>query len=119
MKKSLWCRIGLHRWALSPDGKTEMCLECPAGGPVPGTEQDPVTLVENLPMLINLGGIGDWRSHIGWATVTNNPVTGCNTIEISLNEESSKELGNMVEAFDLKAIGFAGIQRRPNTQTES
>jgi hypothetical protein len=77
------------------------------------------TLVENLPMHVNLGGIGDWRSHIGWATVTHDTETGKSTIEISLNEESSKELGNMVEAFDLKAIWFAGIQRRSNTETES
>lgn len=35
MKKSLWCRLGLHRWALSADAKTEYCLDCPYIGPVP------------------------------------------------------------------------------------
>lgn len=33
--KSLWCRLGLHRWALSDDAKTEYCLDCPYSGPVP------------------------------------------------------------------------------------
>lgn len=33
--KSLWCRFGLHRWALSDDAETEMCLDCGYSGPVP------------------------------------------------------------------------------------
>jgi hypothetical protein len=76
-------------------------------------------LVENLPMHLNLGDISNWHSHIGWAKVVHDTETGRSTIEISLDEESSKELGNMVEVFDLKAIGFAGIKLRPNTETES
>lgn len=76
-------------------------------------------LVENLPMHLNLGDFHRLESHIGWAKVTHDTETGCSTIEISLNEESSKTLGDMVEVVDLKAIGFAGIYRRPNHETES
>lgn len=68
-------------------------------------------LVENLPMHLNLGDFGRWESHIGWARVVQDTDTGQNTIEITLDEESSKRLGNMVEVFDLKAVGFAGIKR--------
>jgi hypothetical protein len=75
-------------------------------------------LVENLPMYINLGDIGDWDSQIGRAKVTRDSETGQNKIEITLDEESSNKLGNMVDAFKLRAIGFAGI-KRPVTETES
>lgn len=70
-------------------------------------------LVDKLPMLTNLGFIGDWHTHIGWAKVIHDTETGQNTIEITLDEDASKTLGNMVEAFDLKAIGFAGIKKSP------
>jgi hypothetical protein len=76
-------------------------------------------LVENLPMHLNLGDFGMWESHIGWARVVHDTETGQNTIEISLDKESSAKLGNMVDVFDLKAIGFAGIKKRPETETES
>lgn len=80
-----------------------------------------ITLVEKLPMYVNLGDIGSWQSVIGWAQVTHDTETRLSTIKISLDEESSKVLGSMVEAFDLKAIGFAGIKKRPEPiqETES
>lgn len=68
-------------------------------------------LVENLPMYVNLGEINDWNSQIGWAKVVRDSETGYNKIEITLDEDSSKQLGNMVEAFKLRAVGFAGIKR--------
>lgn len=71
-------------------------------------------LVDNLPMYVNLGDIGNWSSQIGHARVTRDPETGRNKIEITLDEETSAKLGNMVDVFDLKAIGFAGIKRTPN-----
>lgn len=74
-----------------------------------------MVLVDNLPMLVNLGDIRDWQSYIGTAKVTRD-AEGRNKIEITLNEEASAKLGNMVEAFDLKAIGFAGIKRRPESE---
>lgn len=72
--------------------------------------QDEV-LVENLPMYVNLGDVGNWASQIGRAKVTRNPETGMSRIEITLDEETSAKLGNMVDVFELKAIGFAGIKR--------
>lgn len=68
------------------------------------------TLVENLPMYVNLGMIDSWNSQIGTAKILRTP-EGQNKIEIILDETSSKQLGNMVEAFELRAIGFAGIKR--------
>jgi hypothetical protein len=67
-------------------------------------------LVERLPMYVNLGDIGSWGSQIGWARIVRDPDTGRNKIEIDLDEESSKQLGDMTEAFKLKAVGFAGIK---------
>lgn len=68
-------------------------------------------LVENLPMYVNLGDIGSWKSVIGFAKVIRDSETGQNKIEITLDEDSSTKLGNMVDVFDLKAVGFAGIKR--------
>lgn len=68
-------------------------------------------LVENLPMYVNLGDIGTTESVIGYAKVLRDSETGQNKIEITLDEDSSGKLGNMVDVFDLKAIGFAGTKR--------
>lgn len=68
-------------------------------------------LVENLPMWLNLGDERDFSSHCGWARVTRDTETGKNKIEITLDEESSVKLGDMVDVFQLRAIGFAGIKR--------
>lgn len=77
-------------------------------------------LVDHLAMYLNLGDMGSpYESQIGWAKVTRDSETGQNKIEITLDEESSAKLDNMVEAFSLKAIGFAGIKKRPVTETES
>lgn len=70
-------------------------------------------LVEKLPMYINLVDIDHWNSVIGWAKVVHDTETSQSTIEISLDDRSSALLGNMVEVFDLKAIGFAGIKVEP------
>lgn len=75
--------------------------------------------VHNIPMYLNLsefGSIRDWSSVAGWADVSTDTETGAYKIEIRLDEESSKRLGDMVEVFDLRAIGFAGIKRRPVEQ---
>lgn len=70
-------------------------------------------VVENIPMCINLGLSHDWRSHIGRATVFQDEETGRTKIEIDLDEEASEKLDNMIDIFDLKAIGFAGMKRDP------
>jgi hypothetical protein len=75
-------------------------------------------LVENLPMYLNLGDIGNWHSHVGHAKVFRDVETRRNRIEISLDEETSVALDNMVDAFALKAVGFAGI-KRPESEQES
>lgn len=70
-------------------------------------------LVDNLPMCLNLGDLGSLETLIGYAKVTRNSETGLSQIEISLDKETSDKLGNMVDVFELKAIGFAGIKKRP------
>lgn len=70
-------------------------------------------IVENLPMYVNLAEVGvlhGFQSHIGWAKVIRT-AEGQNKIEILLDKQTSELLGNMVEVFDLKAVGFAGIKR--------
>jgi hypothetical protein len=66
-------------------------------------------LVEQLPMYLNLGDLHNWDSQIGWAKVVRD-FEGRHRIEITLDKEASAKLGNMVDVFDLKAIGFAGIK---------
>lgn len=68
-------------------------------------------LFENLPMHLNLG---DYLtgSHAGWATAFKNEETGETRIEIRLNRSATELLGDLVEVFELKAIGFAGYKRR-------
>lgn len=68
-------------------------------------------LAKNLPMHINLGDFSDGRSHIGWAKVIYDTETAKSRIEINLDERSSAVLGDMVKAFDLKAVGFAGYKK--------
>ncbi len=60
-------------------------------------------------MYLNLGDLHHWDSRIGSAKVVRD-FHGRNRIEITLDEEASVKLGNMVDVFDLKAIGFAGIK---------
>lgn len=70
-------------------------------------------VLATIPMFVNLGGIHTWESLIGQGKVTRDSETGQNKIEITLDKETSAKLGNMVDVFELKAIGFAGIKRRP------
>lgn len=74
-------------------------------------DPEDVVLVENLPMYLNLGDFGNAMSAIGWAKVTLDHATRQRKIEITLDEEASIKLGNLIDVFDLKAIGFAGIKR--------
>lgn len=68
-------------------------------------------IFENLPVQLNLSMTGDPREHIGWASAEKRE-DGTTKIEIVLDPETSKHLENLAEVFDLKAIGFAGIQRK-------
>jgi hypothetical protein len=69
-------------------------------------------VVENLPMHINLGDTRSFDSFIGWGTVYRNLEVGGYHIELDLTPEASEKLGDMIELFDLKAIGFAGIKKK-------
>lgn len=76
------------------------------------SDQDEL-LVEHLPMYVNLAEAGmahGFQSHIGWAKILRT-AEGQNKIEITLDAQTSELLGNMVEVFDVKAVGFAGIKR--------
>jgi len=73
-----------------------------------------IPLFENLPMHLNLAdAFGSPMDAIGWAKALQNPVTRKTTLVIELDELTSEKLANLAEVFDLKAIGFAGIKRRP------
>jgi hypothetical protein len=69
--------------------------------------------IRNLPVQINLSMPGDPRDVIGFADIAVGN-DGKAHIEIVLDEDATRNLGNLVEVFDLKAIGFAGIKRRPS-----
>lgn len=69
-----------------------------------------VTLIENIPVELNLG---QPEQIIGQASVTRNSDTGEATIEIVLDLRGSDLLSHMVDIFEIKAIGFAGVKRRP------
>lgn len=72
-------------------------------------------LIENLPMYLNLG---DWpaaaHAVIGYASAFRDEETGTSRIEIALTPENSDILEHLQSIAELKAIGFAGIMRRPD-----
>lgn len=71
-------------------------------------------LIENLPMYLNLG---DWpaaaHAVIGHASAFRDTETGVSRIEITLTPENSDILEHLQSIAELKAVGFAGIMRRP------
>lgn len=72
-----------------------------------------VMVVENIPMLLNLGDWGTTESVIGWATVYRDPEAETARLDVRMSEEGSKLLEHLEEIAEIKAIGFAGIMRRP------
>jgi|tagenome__1003787_1003787.scaffolds.fasta_scaffold20583422_1 hypothetical protein len=76
-------------------------------------------LFERLPITLNvgfperLGGPGSDTTVIGWAYAYRSKHDGHTTIIMNLNSEASDKLQNLSEVFDLKALGFAGLKRRP------
>lgn len=66
-----------------------------------------------IPMLLNLGDdFVAGNNGVGWATVYENP-SGGKRIVITMDEHTSNRLGELIEVFELKAVGFAGVKRRP------
>jgi hypothetical protein len=69
-------------------------------------------LFENLPVQLNLGPMST-QDTVGWADAYREMLTGKTIITITLDRETSQALYNLAEVFELKAIGFAGIKRKP------
>lgn len=70
-------------------------------------------LYTHLPMCLNLGDHHRLETHIGWSDVFRDTETGEIRIEIRLDAEASEQLKALHEIFNIKAIGFAGIARKP------
>jgi hypothetical protein len=70
------------------------------------------TMVEHLPMYLNLGDLGRMDTVIGHAKLTRDLETGKSRIEIVLGPEEAELMDHLVEIADLKAIGFAGIMKK-------
>lgn len=91
---------------------------------IDGREDDVIEMVEveklfeGLPITVNvgfpsaLGGPGQDTTIIGWSVAYRAKDTGRTTIVMSLDPEASQMLGDLVQVFDLKALGFAGIKRK-------
>jgi hypothetical protein len=88
-----------------------------------GVEMDGVLEVERifagLPITVNVGFPGQFggpgldTTVIGNAFGFRNKDDGTTTIILTLDPEASKMLGDLTEVFDLKALGFAGLKRKP------
>lgn len=70
------------------------------------------TLIENLPMYLNLGDMYDLRTVIGHASASRDPQTGAGEIVIRIAPSEVILLDHLVEIADLKAVGFAGIMKK-------
>jgi hypothetical protein len=71
----------------------------------------PITLNLGFPQA--LGGAGSDTAVIGRAYAYRTKDDGCTTIIMNLDADASEMLKNLVEVFELKALGFAGMKRRP------
>lgn len=72
-----------------------------------------MTLFEgHIPVHIN---ISHGREVIGWAESSQNE-NGTTRLTINFDSESSKKLADMVEIWDLYALGFAGKVRTPEVK---
>lgn len=72
-----------------------------------------------LPVMLNLGfpralgGPGEDTTIIGSAFAYRTKDDGTTTIILTIEPEAGELLKNLEAVFELKAIGFAGIKRRP------
>jgi len=71
----------------------------------------PVTLNVGFPQM--LGGPGSDTTIIGNAFAYRTKDDGTTTIIITLDPEASEQLKKLDEVFELKALGFAGMKRKP------
>jgi hypothetical protein len=67
--------------------------------------------IERIPVELNLG---QPEQIVGWASIVQDPENKQISIAIVLRDEMGiAKLEDLVEIFDIKAIGFAGVKRRP------
>lgn len=66
-------------------------------------------IFENLPVRLNLG---DPEPIVGWAHAHKTD-EGEAHIHITLHKDETRIFDNLVEIFDLVALGFASVKRRP------
>lgn len=71
----------------------------------------PITLNVGFPQA--LGGPGSDTTVIGRAYAYRTKDDGCTTIIMTLDPGASEQLKNLTEVFELKALGFTGMKRRP------
>lgn len=69
-----------------------------------------VTVIEHIPVELNLG---QPEQIVGLASATKDLDTGQITLEIVLDGMATITLEKLVDIFEIKAIGFAGVKRRP------
>lgn len=79
-------------------------------------DRSAVKVLEGLPMQLNLSMPNDPRETIGWASAWKRE-DGTIKLEILLDPVASERLGNLAEVFELKAIGFSGVARRPEKKS--
>lgn len=78
---------------------------------------DETVLIERIPVELNLG---QPEQIVGWASIVKDLDKNQITIAIVLLDDSGiTKLEDVVSIFDIKAIGFAGIKRRPIEDLES
>lgn len=71
------------------------------------------TVIENLPMYLNLG---DSQTAMGMARLYKDEITGAYRLDIHIPEHASDLMDHLIEIADLKAVGFAGIMKKPDGQ---
>lgn len=80
----------------------------------PGVQEGEIvvreTIYENLPMNLNLA---DSMTRIGWAVVHRDLETGDISLEIRMHHLTTEIMDNLLEIADLKAVGFAGMMKKP------
>jgi len=97
---------------LVPDPSWVEFLKEASLGRTEGRQYEETLIAGPMEMLVNLADFGNPYGVIGYATVYSTNIE-CTRISILLDKEASRLFGNMVDVFELKAIGFAGVKRRP------
>lgn len=73
-------------------------------------------VAQHLPVQLNLSMQRDPLNCIGFADIAIGS-DGRAHIEIILDEEATKRLGDLTELFELYGLGFAALRKRPEAST--